>query len=222
VSDDPFPDASEVPAGVEAPPDVPVEFILREGEEAARRQLWEAAVAAYKRALKQESRSDIRIKLGRAYEGLSRDKDGQAFLLLAMEQYRQAVKTDPRNAEAYDALLAAGTKARKLDDLTAEHRAWLQKDPTNDVCRAAVKKMETILLMQVNPAAEEKAAGPNPLVKLLLDRILPFAGLGALLGGLALRFKGGSDLAHSGSISLIRTGIFFLVVYLSYKVFFRR
>ncbi|MGQ0644024.1 MAG: hypothetical protein ACT4O3_00835 [Elusimicrobiota bacterium] len=222
MSDNPFPDEPQAPPPERAPSDIPLEYILREGEEAARRQLWEVAVGAYQRALKQSSRAEVRLKLGHAYEGLSRDKDGQAFLLLAMEQYRQAVKTEPRNAEAYDALLAAGTKARKLDDLTAEHRAWLQKDPANDVCRAAVKKMETILLMQVNPAAEEKSAGPNPLVKLLLDRVLPFAGLGALLGGLALRLKGGSDLAHSGSISLIRTGIFFLVVYLSYKVFFRR
>lgn len=217
MNGDPFSSPDPDPGDAFRPED-----LFREAEEARHKQIWEKAIRAYQRALK-EAPGDVRLRLGlgRAYEGKSRDNDAQAFLLLAMEQYRLALQTDPRSQEAHDALLAATAKTDGLEDLLKEYRARLAKNPADELCRAAIRKMETLLLLRVKPP-ETAAPQASRFTWFLMERLLPVTGLGLVLGSVLTRIKAGSPMAHTLEVAFLRSGAFFLALFLVYKLLLRR
>lgn len=113
VPDNPFPeDIDESSQG-----------FIRLAAESEKRGAWKEAIAAYQALLKKNPGNlRVRMSLGKAYEGISRIGEERAFLLLAMEQYRLALRLDPHLMEANEALLSTAYRADSLDELLSEYR----------------------------------------------------------------------------------------------------
>lgn len=194
---------------------------FQKGDDARKRQVWEVAIESYQAALKIKPHDTrTRLGLGRSYEGKSRERDFHVFLTLAMEQYRQALRDDPGLIEAHEALLSSAARLHQLDEILEEYRVRLKKDPENGILKGCVKKIETMLLMDVRPSSEQTPQ-PHRLTRVVMDWGLPLLGFGCLLGLVICRLHAQAQWSANISIFLQRLGFFCFILYFVYKLIIR-
>lgn len=192
----------------------------KDAQEALQKQVWEVAIDKFRQALREQPGViEYHLGLGQAYEGKSRDPDGKPFLRLAMEEYRKAIRIDETCQPAHDALLAATTKAGLLEDVFEEYKFKLSKDPQSPLYKSHIKKIETLLIMK----ADSRGPGANtPSKWIFLERLLVIGGLICLVASVIfLTIFRTSPWALRGGTALIKSGVFLLVLYLSFKAFRR-
>jgi hypothetical protein len=191
------------------------EDLIREGQDALSRQVWESAARCFKAALLRVP-GDARAHLGlaRSYQGQAGRDPASPFLRLAWDHCLSALRADPASPGTLDASLALGGRLGRLDDVLAELRTRLREDPSSETWRAAIRKVETLLALSVRP--RESLRAPRSRTQLVLRIALPGLVLLSLGGALVLR-RAGSEFAQSFSPLLFRGGIFLAAIYLAYR-----
>jgi len=192
--------------------------LVQRGDDARRRQLWEIAIESYQAALKlSPNDSTLHLVLGQSLEGKSRDKDGGAYVHLAMEQYRQALRQNPASTAAHDALLAAATKTRQLAEILDEYKARMEKDPQNPAWREGVKKIQTLMLLDTTQTTAGKE-GSSKTLDFFLNKALPFGTFFCFLGYVIAQAMKSRPLIHGLALPLKRMFLFMLAVYVVHIV----
>jgi tetratricopeptide (TPR) repeat protein len=213
VNGDPFSEPGPSPA--EEPS---VEALTLQAEDALRRQVWETAIGAFKRALEKEPRSArLRLGLGRAYEGRGREKDGHPFLTLAVEQYRQAVQSEPGAAEAHEALIAASAKTGRLPEALAEYKRLLARAPGDERLKAGLRQIEVLTALG---ASQRSSAPRRRASRVFLEWSLGLAAVGGFLLSVLFKVQPHPTL-HSLPAVCFRTGLFFAVLFFLHKLWTR-
>lgn len=207
-----------LPAGASRPEDnLSLSELKEHAEDARRRQVWEAAIRLYRMAVNREpGDAALRTGLGQSYEGKSREKGGEPFLLMAYEQYREAVRLAPGSQEVHDSLLAASVRMGRLEDLQEDYRLRAARSPGDPVLRASLRKIETLVLLSARPTAED--AAPHRATWWILEAGLPIVSLTCFLASTIIRHQDGGP-PRLIALILIRTSLFFLLLYIAYKIF---
>lgn len=187
-----------------------------QAEDALRRRVWEAAIGAFKRALEREPRNfRLRLGLGRSYEGRGGEKDGQPFLPLSVDQYRQAVEIDPASAEAHEALIAAAAKAGRLEEALADYKRRIAREPHNDTFRTSLKKIQALTLLTAQKPAAPRGKGRVVEIGLILAAVAAFL--------LAVGFEFQSNPAFRAlSAVCVRAGLFILAMAALHRLWMKR
>ncbi len=195
---------------------------FRRAADAAQRGVWDEAISAYQSILKLDSANPrVRMALGKAYEGKSRGGDEKAFLVLAMEQYRQALRLDPQFMDANEALLSTAYRSGSLDDLITEYRLRYKAEPDNVLFRDFVKKAETLLSLP-KKTAQPSNTSVGHISNILINWFLPAASALSILSAVTFMFMAKTRFSALMITSSLRSAIFFAFIYVVCRILISR
>jgi hypothetical protein len=155
----------------------------------------------------------VRMALGKAFEAKSRIGDERAFLMLAMEQYRAALRLKPEFLGANEALISSAYRAGLLDDLLNEYRLRYKSDPDSPVFRDFMRKAEIFLSL---PKAKPNATAipARGFIHFFVKRIFPAASIISFLAALILSIKADSTASSMAAHLCLRVGFSMGIAYL--------
>ncbi|MBN2406706.1 MAG: tetratricopeptide repeat protein [Elusimicrobia bacterium] len=104
---------------------------------------------------KDPDNAEIRLLMARTYLKLGETEDSRACYLLAEEELRRNIKSDPLNLRYHDLLIETKRRLGSLHELSAEYRRKLEKEK-NGIYENLLKKISAISILSI-PAREKSA-----------------------------------------------------------------
>ncbi|MBN1383444.1 MAG: tetratricopeptide repeat protein [Elusimicrobia bacterium] len=149
------------------------------------------------------------IKLGQTYETKGDTEKEPSFYVLAQESYEKAIAKKPSDFKIHNLIITLSVKQGRSNELLKQYEKKLHENPNDQTIAKSVKILTAISLASIPPRTSYiKPKGEYS--KIVLDYILPYAGIGCAVLGFtvpALRAVG-------------MLGIFILALYIMYKLLF--
>lgn len=194
------------------------EHHIHRGDELRKGGVWEPAIIEFKKAIHLMPKNpSLYLKLGQTYEGKGLQEREDAFIILAMEQYRKAITFNPTFQEAHDRLISLGAKLARLDELVAEYKSRLSREPESEILKTSLKKLQTLSLLaipQVTGTEQKKGC----LGRFFFDMYLPVTGIMLFLIGLMIHNFAEHSKLYPFAKPMILIGLSIYISYILYLV----
>jgi tetratricopeptide (TPR) repeat protein len=121
--------------------------------------------------------------LAKSYEMKGTQEREPAFYKLAWDNYITAFQKDMNSAGTLDGIMRLATKLHRFDEFAALLKKALAADASNELLRKYLASIMQISMLSI-PVVEQPRASPVSFIKkMLIDFLLPLAGIVLVLFG---------------------------------------
>lgn len=133
----------------------------------------EEKIHHYQQILKSEPENrEAYLQLGIAFDSKAGKDNAPAFLTLAIDRFRHAIKLDPGDESAHDLLISSAAKKGILHELVTEYREKSSRDPDNLIFKNCIKKISVLSSFSMITPVKLVSYKPSQMFKLFFDYII--------------------------------------------------